>query len=96
MAGPTLPPDDDAEFPEDDEGRLEGGGLTDREKEILDFMDQEDVDDKQVELEIPELDASIEPAIIADGYFYTSRVLFAWELGRKNRSTMASQTGAQF
>ena len=36
-AGPTFPPEDDV--PVDEEGRFFGGGITSKEKEVLDFID---------------------------------------------------------
>ena len=36
-AGPELPPEDDV--PDDEEGRFFGGGITNEEKEVLDFID---------------------------------------------------------
>ncbi|KAM7183995.1 putative DUF1716 domain containing protein [Naviculisporaceae sp. PSN 640] len=46
--GPAMPPPDDEEEDEggeDEDGRFFGGGITKQEKEILDFMDQETLDD---------------------------------------------------
>lgn len=48
-AGPSAPPDDDEDYgpdvPDDDEGRFFGGGVTQVENEILDFMEgQESAD----------------------------------------------------
>lgn len=51
-AGPSLPPDDDAEEePEDDEdGRFFGGGVSKQEKDVLDYI--ENNEDGEVEEEI--------------------------------------------
>ncbi|KAH6712858.1 Catenin-beta-like protein [Leptodontidium sp. MPI-SDFR-AT-0119] len=42
-AGPSAPPDDDEDYgpdiPDDEEGRFFGGGVTQEENEILDYMD---------------------------------------------------------
>ncbi|KAG9229556.1 Catenin-beta-like protein [Amylocarpus encephaloides] len=42
-AGPSAPPDDEEDYgpdvPDDDEGRFFGGGVTQEEKEVLDYMD---------------------------------------------------------
>ena len=41
-AGPSAPPDDEdygPDIPDDDEGRFFGGGITQEEKEILDYME---------------------------------------------------------
>ncbi|KUJ18071.1 beta-catenin-like protein-like protein 1 [Mollisia scopiformis] len=48
-AGPTAPPDDDEDYgpdiPDDEEGRFFGGGVTQEENEILDYMEgQESAD----------------------------------------------------
>ncbi|RTE75736.1 hypothetical protein BHE90_009788 [Fusarium euwallaceae] len=46
-AGPALPPGDDEDFgpelpPDDDEGRFFGGGITQQEEQILDYVDEAD------------------------------------------------------
>ncbi|KAK2625776.1 hypothetical protein QTJ16_005088 [Diplocarpon rosae] len=42
-AGPSVPPDDDEDYgpdiPDDEEGRFFGGGVTNQENEILDYME---------------------------------------------------------
>ncbi|CAG8953303.1 hypothetical protein HYFRA_00003510 [Hymenoscyphus fraxineus] len=41
-AGPSMPPDDEdygPDIPDDDEGRFFGGGVTQEENEVLDYMD---------------------------------------------------------
>jgi beta-catenin-like protein 1 len=45
-AGPSAPPDDDQDYgpdvPDDEEGRFFGGGVTQVENEILDFMEEQE------------------------------------------------------
>ena len=43
-AGPSAPPDDDdygPDIPDDDEGRFFGGGVTQEENEVLDYMEEQ-------------------------------------------------------
>jgi len=46
-AGPALPPEDDV--PDDEEGRFFGGGITNEEKEVLDFIDAREGSDVEGE-----------------------------------------------
>ena len=46
-AGPALPPEDD--IPDDEEGRFFGGGITTKEKEVLDYIDEREGDEAQGE-----------------------------------------------
>lgn len=44
-AGPSAPPDDEnygPDIPDDDEGRFFGGGVTQEENEVLDFMEEQE------------------------------------------------------
>lgn len=44
-AGPEMPPDDEVEGPEDEEGRFFGGGITRNTADVLDFMEEQDQDE---------------------------------------------------
>lgn len=44
LAGPDMPPED-AEEPDDAEGRFFGGGITSDTKDVLDFIDERDKND---------------------------------------------------
>ena len=48
IAGPELPPDQEAEAPDDEEGRFFGGGITSDTAEVLDFIDGRDGEDTGV------------------------------------------------
>ena len=45
-AGPELPPDDEEVGPQDEEGRFFGGGITRNTASVLDFMDEQDTDER--------------------------------------------------
>lgn len=53
-AGPSLPPDDDAEDePEDDEeGRFFGGGVSKQEKDVLDYIEHNEGDEPDEEINL--------------------------------------------
>lgn len=50
MAGPELPPgeEENQEPDDDEEGRFFGGGITNGQADVLDFIDERDKDDMAV------------------------------------------------
>ncbi|EPQ61771.1 BgtA-21376 [Blumeria graminis f. sp. tritici] len=52
-SGPTVPIDEEdygPDLPDDEEGRFFGGGVTQKENEILDYVDEKTVNDQQTEI----------------------------------------------
>lgn len=44
-AGPQMPPNEEPEGPDDEEGRFFGGGITRDTADVLDFMEEQDPDE---------------------------------------------------
>lgn len=44
-AGPEMPPEDENEMPDDEDGRFYGGGVNKATAEVLDFIDEREQED---------------------------------------------------